>query len=198
MTRLRLLGPLTLLTVCSAGFQACSILPRPVVSHDPLSPHEHVSLGQAYEAQGLKGRAAQEFQGALRQDSHYVPALIAVGNLSFESGALGEAEQRYREALEVAPHHPGASNNLAMVYLSRGERLDEAERLATDALEQGGVLRPYAFDTLATLYLRQGRYKEAEAVLDRAQTSISPDKTILHERLAQLRRELNTASPPRQ
>lgn len=165
--------------------------------HDPLTPEEHVKLGMSYEAQGLKEMAAQEFQAALRQQSGYTPALVGLGNLSFEGGALQEAEGYYRRALDADPDHPGANNNLAMVYLSRGERLDEAERLARNALKQGGPLRPYILDTLANIYVRQERCQEAKTALEEAEAVTSSANKILHERLAQLRRELTAAAPCR-
>jgi Tfp pilus assembly protein PilF len=177
--------------------QACTFFPRPIVSHDPLSPQEHVMLGQSYTAQGLNDHAAREFQAALRQERHYVPALVALGNLSFESGTPDQAEWYFRQALEVEPHHAGANNNLAMVFLARNERLDEVERLAQQALDHAGALRPYVLDTLATLYVQQARYHEAKVLLDEAEATVSPDTPALYERFAQLRRELNAAFSPR-
>ncbi|MGH7217218.1 MAG: tetratricopeptide repeat protein [Nitrospiraceae bacterium] len=41
-----------------------------------------------------------------------------------------EAEAYYRQALEIAPNHAGANNNLAMVYLSEN-RLGSAPLLRT-------------------------------------------------------------------
>ncbi len=178
------------MTLLLGGLQACSSIPRVVVLHDPLTPEEHVTLGTSYEGQGLKEMAAREYQAALHQRSDFVPALIGLGNLSFESGAFQEAEDYYRRALDAAPNHSGAGNNLAMVYLSRGERLDEAERLAGNALGQAGPLRPYVLDTLARIYMRTGRYQEAKAILAEAEAMAPSENKILHERLAQSKQEL--------
>ncbi len=178
------------LTLLLGGLQACSGVPRIVVLHDPLTPEEHVTLAASYEGQGLTEMAAREYQAALHQRSDFVPALIGFGNLSFESGALQEAEDSYRRALEAAPDHPGAGNNLAMVYLSRGERLDEAERLAGKALEQAGPLRPYVLDTLTRIYARTGRYREAEAALAEAEAVAPSENKMLLERLARSKQEL--------
>ncbi|MGH7230608.1 MAG: tetratricopeptide repeat protein [Nitrospiraceae bacterium] len=195
MRRFRYGSSLVLVPILLAGLQACALVPRPVVSHDPLTADEHVLLGQSYEAQGLRERATYEYEAALRQDNSSIAALIARGNVSFESSKLQEAEEYFSQALALAPQHAGAKNNLAMVYLSRGERLDDAERLARQALDRGGTLRPYVLDTLATLYVRQGRYEEAQAALAEAEAAASSDQ-ILNERLSQLRRELPPASSP--
>ncbi len=197
MTRRRLSpGLALLLTTLLGSVQACSGLPRIVIVHDPLTPQEHVTLGEAYQVQGERKMAAREFEAALRQQMEYVPALIGMGNLSFERGALEEAEIFYRRALGTAPGHSGASNNLAMVYLARGDRLDEAERMARNALERGGPLRPYALETLARIYVRQGRYREAQAALEWAEAMVPAEDTRFHQGLSRSRRELAAVYTP--
>ena len=191
MTRRRLsLGLALLLMILLGSVQACSSLPRIVILHDPLTPQEHVTLGEAYQAQGDREMAAREFEAALRQQREYVPALLGLGNLSFAWNALDEAEGFYRRVWDAVPAHPGASNNLAMVYLARGEGLDEAERLARLAAERGGPLRPYALDTLARIYMRQGRYQEAAIALDEAAAMVPAENAAFHEGLSRSRREL--------
>jgi tetratricopeptide (TPR) repeat protein len=184
-----------LLTTLLGSVQACSSLPRIVILHDPLTPQEHVTLGEAYQAKGDREMAAREFEVALRQQPEYVPALIGLGNLSFEREALEEAEVFYRRALDTAPDHPGASNNLAMVYLVRGDRLDEAERMARNTSERGGALRPYALDTLARIYMLQGRYREARSALALAEAIVPPEETHLHQWLSRSQRELAAVYP---
>ncbi len=184
-----------LLSVLLGSIQACSSLPRVVVLHDPLTPAEHVTLGVTYEAQGRTELAAREYHAALEQEHGYVPAFVGLGNLAFARGALEEAEAYYRQALAVSPQDQGANNNLAMLYLDRGANLAEAERLVRQALTQGGPLRPYALDTLAHIYMRQGRYQEAKAALEEAEAMTPSMNEILHERIVQSRQELATVFP---
>ena len=179
-----------LLWLCVPHLPACSSLPRMNVPHDPLTAEDHVALGTAYEAQGLKDLAAREFQAALEQRKDYPPALISLGNLAFEAGALADAEEYYRRVLEVDSSQPSANNNLAMVYLQRGERLAEAERLARTALAQGGPLKPYVLETLANIYFRQGRHREVKEALDEAEVIVPSSNTTLRARLAKTRQEL--------
>lgn len=110
-------------------------------------------------------------------------------------GALEEAEAYYRQALSTAPEDPGVNNNLAMVYLTQQEKLDEAERLANLALAQGGPLQPYVLDTMAHIYVRQGRYREAQTALNNAEALAPPYDRTLHQRLTQLQEELATSHP---
>jgi len=172
------------------GLQACLGIPRPAVLPDPLTPIEHVTLGTTYYAQGLKDKAALEYQTALRQRHEFVPALVGLGNLSFERGALEEAEGYYRRALATAPNHTSANNNLAVVYLMQGQRIDEAEQLARRALEQAGPMRPYVLDTMAKIYMLKGEYVEARAVLEEAVSIAPPDDELLLKQLRQSQHEL--------
>jgi tetratricopeptide (TPR) repeat protein len=179
-----------LLVIVLGSVEACSSLPRIVILHDPLTSQEHVTLGEAYQAKGLREQATREFEAALRLQSEYVPALIGRGNLAYEANAFEEAEGFYRRALTASPEHPAANNNLALVHLARGERLDEAERLARNAVEREGAVRPYALDTLAKIYTRQGRYQEATLALAMAMAVVPVENTDLHEQLNRSKREL--------
>ena len=172
------------------AFSACSDLPGVRVLHDPLTPEEHVTLGLTYEIEGRLEMAVQEYESALKQQQGYAPALIGLGNLAFERGEVSEAETFYREALATDPEDPGANNNLAMLYLTERENLDEAERLASQALTQGGPLRPYVLDTMAHIYARQGRYREAQTTLNKAEALAPFYDRPLHQRLARLQQEL--------
>jgi tetratricopeptide (TPR) repeat protein len=179
--------------VMGAGLAACSDFPHVRVLHDPLTPEEHVTLGLTYEVQGHRDLAAREYRTALTQKAGYVPALIGLGNVAFAEGEFEESETFYKQALAASPEHPGANNNLAMLYLVKGTGLDEAERLALRALAQKGPLEPYVLDTLAHVYARQGRFKEAVAALEEAEAAAPAQDKILHERLIRLRNQLMDA-----
>lgn len=176
-------------------FSACSDLPGILILHDPLTPEEHVTLALTYEIEGRSDLAVQEYEGALRQKQGYVPALIGLGNLAFERGAVNEAEAHYRRALTTDPEDPGANNNLAMLYLTQRKKLDEAERLASLALAQGGPLQPYVLDTMAHIYAVQGKHREAQMALNKAEVLAPSYDRALHQRLAQLQQELAAVRP---
>ena len=181
-------------TIAILELMACSLIPRVVVPHDPLTAQEHVTLGEAYRTKGLQDAAEKEFQSALRGDPTNVPALVALGNLAFDAGELTGAEEYYQRALNHAPDHPHANNNLAMVYLTQGQRLDEAEALARKALQGPAALRPYVLDTLISLYLKQGRTTDAAQALDEAERSLSnsSEPSPLRDHFKALRTELTS------
>lgn len=175
------------------GLTACAGV-RGQHAEDPLTADEHMRLGASYDDQGLRGAAAKEYAAALRRQKDYLPAMMALGNAAFQGGDLIEAEIYYRKVLKLVPDHAGANNNLAMVFLVRGSRLEYAETLAKTALKQAGPFRPYVLDTLANVYMREGRYPQAKDALDEAERGCSPANGLLREHLAQSRHTLETYS----
>ena len=169
---------------------SCSGLPHVLVPTDPLTAEEHVKLGAIYAREALHVEAYREFNGALNQKPDFVPALIGLGNLSYEEGKHEEAEQYYLRALSVVPGHPGASNNLAVIYAEQGQNILEAERLGLKALSSNSGLEPYILHTLATVYFKQERFVEARKALDQADALISQNQVPLRDQIAKLRQEL--------
>jgi len=172
---------------------ACSGLPRIVVLHDPLTPEEHVTLASRYEAQGLTQQAAEEYQAALRKRPDDVPALVGLGDLSYQRGEMKEAERYYRKALDRDPNHPAANNNLASVYLTLGKKLDKAERLARRALSQESPHKAYFWETLASIHLQQGRLAEAQADLILANSLVPATDRVLREKITKTSEEITKA-----
>lgn len=157
---------------------------------DALTADEHMRLGASYEEQGLRGQASREYGAALRRQPASLAALMALGNLAFQRGELVEAEIYYRQVLRHVPDHAGANNNLAMVFLVRGSRLEVAENHAKTALKQAGPFRPYVLDTLANVYMRAGRLEEARAALDEADQGCGEGESLLRRHLTQSRQKL--------
>src|SRR6266446_6054879 len=108
---------------------------------------------------------------------------MGLGNVAYQKKDWKEAEKFYARVLKIVPHHPGASNNLAMVYLACGRPLERAEALVQDALKQQSSLQPYILETLSQIQYRQGRWAEAEATLMQAEAATPPEDKALRERL---------------
>lgn len=173
--------------------QGCVTIPRHVRHADPLTPEQHVQLGGAYETRGLTDDARKQYAAAVRADAGHVPALMAQGNLAFGRNDLKEARACFQKVLRVDPNHAAANNNLAMVLLAQGRKLPEAERLARRALENGGALRPYVLETLASVLLRQGRGAEVLPLLDEAEALLPPGDGPLRRQLAATRAQASAA-----
>jgi tetratricopeptide (TPR) repeat protein len=110
---------------------SCSF-PKIIILKDPLTPEEHLNLGVAYEGRGEFDQAIREYQVAAKK----LPvAFLHLGNAHFLKNQLKEAEGYYRKAIKKNPQNADAYNNLAWLYYTRGENLEEAEALAHKALE---------------------------------------------------------------
>ena len=96
---------------------------------------------------------------------------------------LGEdaaADARYADALAADPDNDLALNNYAYALAERGERLDEALRMAERAVD-AQPSSPSYLDTLGWVYYRLGRYDAAAETLTRAVDASggSPSATVL-------------------
>lgn len=187
MSRPALLAALSLVLACAHR--------RPGIGYgDALTPQEHVRLGALYESQGLRVQALGQYRAAVRKDPAFSPGWIALGNGAYSQGRFKEAEKHFRTALKASSRDSGAANNLAMVLLARGGSLSEAEALAKGALEEAGALRPYVLDTLANVYLRQRRFDEASAALERAEAEAPADGAGFREQLLSTRASIQGAA----
>jgi tetratricopeptide (TPR) repeat protein len=122
----------------------CS-LPRVIILKDPLTPQEHVNLGVTYERQGDFDNAVKEYQLAAKK----LPlAHLYLGNIYFQKKEWKKAEESYRKAIQQDPDNADACNNLAWLYYTRKENLDQAEKLAQKAVELNPAKEATYRDTL--------------------------------------------------
>lgn len=88
-----------------------------------------------------------------------------------------KAEPNFRQALELFPKQPQVMNYLGYSWVDRGENLEEALAMITEAVE----LRPqdgYIVDSLGWAYYKLGRYDEAVQELEKAVKLRPEDPTI--------------------
>jgi tetratricopeptide (TPR) repeat protein len=146
---------------------ACS-LPRIYQYHDPLTPAEHLALGVSYETRGETELAIAEYKKtiALALDREGITATVFLGNVYAGLDQFQTAEEFYREALSLDPHHGQALNNLASILGQQRIQLEEAEALIRAALAEAGSgnnekQKGIYLLTLGEVLLRQERYSEA-------------------------------------
>jgi len=130
---------------------SCSF-PRIIILKDPLTPEEHLNLGVAYERRGEYDQAIQQYKLAAKKLPR---AFLHLGNAHFQKGEWEEAEENYRRAIRKEPENADAHNNLAWLYFTRREKLEEAEKLALRALELNPAKEEIYRDTLEKI--RQAR-----------------------------------------
>lgn len=134
-----------LFALCSLLFFSSCSLPRIHILKDPLTPQEHLNLGVTYEKQG-------DFENAIKQYKLAAPKIpqgyLFLGNVYFQQGDLDQAEEFYRQVMEEEPENADALNNLAWLYYTKRENLDEAEKLALRAMELNPAKKKIYLDTL--------------------------------------------------
>ncbi|MBI2932936.1 MAG: tetratricopeptide repeat protein [Planctomycetes bacterium] len=89
-----------------------------------------------FEAGGEYRRAIEYYRRALEKEPEHVQTLIGLGNCLNAMGDRAGARQTYEKALTLAPDEPKLCNNLADLYRTIGERLEEAEALAEKAVAE--------------------------------------------------------------
>ncbi len=136
---------------------SCSF-PRIVILEDPLTPEEHLNLGVAYEKKDDFDLAIREYE--LASDKLPV-AFLYLGNVYFQRGELIRAEEFYRRAIEADPLNGDAYNNLAWLYYTRGESLEEGEKLVLKALELTPSKEHIYRDTLERIREGKGRNQDS-------------------------------------
>ncbi len=136
--------PLLFALCALLAFSGCS-LPRLIILKDPLTPEEHVNLGVSYEKQGDFDNAIREYESAAKK---LPKAYLYLGNVYFQKEDWKQAEKAYRRAIRKDPKNADAFNNLAWLYYTRKEKLDEAERLAQKALDLDSAKQDTYRDTL--------------------------------------------------
>ena len=137
--------PALLFGLCSLLFFSGCSLPRLIILKDPLTPEEHVNLGVTYEKQGDFDNAIREYEFAAKK---LPSAYLYLGNAYFQKKDWKRAEKAYQGAIQKDPNHADAFNNLAWLYYTRKENLDEAERLAQKALDLNPAKEDTYRDTL--------------------------------------------------
>ena len=147
--------------------------------------HEAYSLlGVAYEIKGMRNRAFESFEKAVKADEHNAEYLNNLGFLHFKNGDYDKAAKYLKRAVKAAPQAQRYWNNLGLIQAQRA-KWDEAyecfdravgeyeghmnvanrsqamghDKTAIKHLEQARALRPTNAEILlrlAVLYKRNG------------------------------------------
>lgn len=107
----------------------------------------------------------------------HVDILQTLALLLDQQGKAEEAETVARQIMTLDPENADAPNLIAYSLAVRGIRLDEALRLAQQALALEDA--PHIRDTLGWVYFRLGRYEDARREIEQAAQALDDDPTVL-------------------
>jgi tetratricopeptide (TPR) repeat protein len=117
-------------------------------------------LGQKSNDPELRATARKMRARIMEQKDLSVPVMAVLASQCEQDGDLEGAENLYRRILAIDPGLAVIKNNLAMVLINRGESLDEAAKLAQDAVKSSPTTPNY-YDTLAQAQAKAGKIDEA-------------------------------------
>jgi tetratricopeptide (TPR) repeat protein len=137
-----------------------------LVEDDPEWDFLYLRLGEAFQLNGDVARAVVAFGKAVELAPHNIEAILRLAYAYEVSGQLPQAIAVYRRALSVNPRVPIAMNNLAFLLAETGGSLDEALRLAQEALRLVPQNRHIA-DTVGWIFLKQNATDSALQIFDR-------------------------------
>jgi tetratricopeptide (TPR) repeat protein len=150
-------------------------------------------LGWFYVSRNDLTNAIKEFQWILDKYNNDISGIIGFGAVYFSQGRYGDAEDKFREVLDLVPDEPIYHNNLAWALVRQGNRarpagtfrsltfgrqkeresqLDEAEKHSRKALKLDPSLSE-ALGCLGIIAFKRGNLRESEDYLS---TSIEVDR----------------------
>lgn len=140
---------------------------RPERGRWDLTPLEHLSRMQAYDAAGRYDRGDADAARALVKGGRNPDVYVALGARERARGRPEAAEDLWRRALARDPQHVRAANNLAYLLAEKGRNLEEAEQLARGAARVEPT-NPRVLHTVGFVLQARGRPDEALVWLERA------------------------------
>ena len=171
---------LVLIFFCSA----CVPQDWRIRDQDPFSAEEHFNLGMTYAKGGKLDLAIQEYQAAYKNEPQNPEYGLTLGNAYSAMGQIEKAENIFKKLIR-RHNHLGAKNNLAMLYLHQKKKIEKAEILALEVAQSDSPYRVFALETLADIYLLQGKKSEALETIDKAMAMLSDKDESLYRILSQ-------------
>ena len=146
-----------------------------LVLRDALKSHPDVpealhNLGAALASRKRYAEAEPLIRKALSIQNNYIQAHLTLAALLIDTGRIAEAEPHLRYAAKRRPGNPLITAHLGDLEVAKGNK-NKAAEYYREALSKTPILR--AACNLGTIYIAEGKLKEAKAVLEEA-VSASP------------------------
>ena len=148
-------------------------------SADPKLSEASTLLGVAYWRKGLRDRAEQAFENAVKVQKDDAQNLNNLGFVLYENGDYEKASKYLKHAAKLAPNDPRIWNNLGLAQAERGHFDDAFESFARAQGEYKGHLN------VAARLEKQGSTKKAIKHLEKAY-ALQPNSPDVLARLVDL------------
>ena len=126
----------------------------------------YARLGAIAFRKGELVKARNHLRRAIEMDPDFTTAHYQLGWIYQQSGQFQQAIQSLERVVALQPNSASACNTLAMFYLERDSRLDEALALAKRAVKFKPI--PSYWDTLAYSLYKKQKYEEADKAIKKA------------------------------
>lgn len=133
---------------------------RESIRINPNNAQSIVGLAQIQQATGESAAALEGFRKAASMAPKDAGVQFACATGFQMSGNRAEALRLYGAARALDAQNPLILNNLAYLHAEEGTNLDEALRLAQEAVKRGPTVPNYA-DTLGFIYHKKGMHDSA-------------------------------------
>lgn len=131
---------------------------------------------------GQSAKSIDTLRKVIKKNPNDVQVLYFLGHLEGEAGEMGRAILNMKRVIQIDSEHSDALNYLAFYYADNNILLDEAEKLASKAVE----IKPedgHYLDTLGWVYFHKGQYEKAQKALEKAHILL-PEEAVIAEHLA--------------
>ncbi len=136
-------------------------------------------LAGLYTVQRRLDSAQAEYEKVLARDPKSLPANTLVALIMDAQGKQDDAKRLYERILEMHPNAAVAANNLAWIYVERGENLDRALELAQKAKEQLPS-NSNVNDTLGWIYYKKNLLGQALPLLEESVAKDAANPLLLY------------------
>ncbi len=143
------------------NFQTAKLKFAKAISMEPLNYEFHYINGLNFMDMKEYQQALKEFELTVSLKTDFNDAKFYMALANEKLGNFDKTESLLKEILETNPNDIKAMNYLGYFYADRNTKLDEAEKLLIRVTELAPN-EPAFLDSLAWMYYRTGRYKEAE------------------------------------
>jgi tetratricopeptide (TPR) repeat protein len=145
---------------------------------DPTAQAAYLLLSRIYMASDKPQQAVDKL-AVLADKNHSESALLQLGLLQTELKHYPEAKTAYERLLKVNPRSIPALNNLAYLYLENLGNIDQAQKIAQQALDLAPD-NPSSIDTMGWVLYRRGQFHDAQSLLQRAAEASPADAEIAY------------------